>query len=254
MTTGWPGPTADGSAGIAVQPRAGRAHVATGSVAVGVTVQQHGQPRAGSHIEQAERPDLPCDLAEGGQQQGTPADLVGLGMPRRQDGGEFGLVGAHEGPEGRPRVTGVRVCREVGVEAGQVGTPAGQQQVVNGGEQQHRQPLGGRGWAQHGGDLGVLRGIPGDVRVERSPRLVVGGEVGEASGERPIVDRIFGAGGGAHRRRGRSRRSSISARRRATRSRTRSSDGGSSAWKRKVPAECEKPTIRSSSEGNTEPL
>lgn len=156
------------------------AEVPEAVVAVVVPVQREVEPGARPHVHEGDRSGR---CGEPRHQQRTTSHLVGLGRARGHE--PFDLVPAvqTERPERRIRIRRVGIVDEVRVEAsesapavtivivvvGCVPPVVEQQQVVDRGEQQHREPLWWRCREEQASDLGIV-GDPGrEPSVQRGP-------------------------------------------------------------------------------------
>ena len=148
-----------------------------------VAVEHQVEAGAGADVDVGERPDLGGDDAEGRHQQRAAPDLVRLRAARDEQLGQLVGLGGDERPERRHRIAVVGLGGEVWVVAGEphVGS-AGEQQVVDAREEQHRLALHRWRAEEEPGQHGV-GGDPGrESVVQRGPRLRRASELGEQCG------------------------------------------------------------------------
>ena len=195
---------------VARGPRRGALEVAIG---VGVVVEAQVEPGRAPEVEQAQRLTR-LELrhrAQRGQQGGAPSDLVGLGDAGAHHVAQRVTVLLAEAAEGRDHVaTGTtrRPTTHGGhgvVPVGERVVGTGQEEVVHGGQQQDRPPLGGRGPVEQCQHLGILGHPAADGGVRGPPVALDRGRQGpEVVGQGEVDDhrlRSWPARAGSRRRR-----------------------------------------------------
>jgi hypothetical protein len=159
---------------------------AGGRVVDAVAVEAQVEASAGADLHQGERGSASGlgDRRERREQGRTAADLVGLRRALGEQRHELVAVRLAEAHELLRRPVEVGGSAERGVALAEWVVDALEQQVVHGGEEQHRAPLVDRRQVDQPGDVGSLGDRVRDRRVERR---------GSPSGRREVPELVGGA-------------------------------------------------------------